>query len=311
MTPLSVQKSVVIQASLDRAYASVRSFRDWVKWCSWLAIQPDCERHFLQDNGGFAWEGVVAGECRVEVVHEDGPRSLRLKISRLQPWKWQGELEFKFRDLGGGQGSELTWTIEGGLPYARLRDAERAAAELRSEADLALALLRSFVETGAAPCKLETPGRVLYPGGHYLGLRWKGAITEIPAAIPAAFGKLTDWMKDHRVAALGPRALFCQEWEVARGICEVTPAILVGKGTVKGRLPAGFATFNVPPGRAELVRLAGPYAFLPLAWSAAKARVDALDLDPSSAAEPFEIYENSPSKTPPGQLSTAVYVPVR
>jgi hypothetical protein len=91
----------------------------------------------------------------------------------------------------------------------------------------------------------------------------------------------------------------------------VTPAILVGKGTVKGRLPSGFATFNVPPGKAELVRLTGPYAFLPLAWAAAKARVDALELEPVPGIDPFEVYENTPANPRPEQLSTAVYLPVK
>lgn len=311
MPALTVHNTQVIPSTIDRVYASVRSFRDWARWCPWIAIQSDCERHFLQDGGGFAWEGAVSGEARIEVMREDVPRSLRLKMQRLKPWKWAGELEFAFRDLGAGQGIEVTWTVEGATPYGRIRDAEKAAALLRREIDLGLALLQGFVETGAAPCKLECPGRVFFPGGFYLGVRWKGPLAEIATAVPTSVGKLTEWMKAKKLAALGPQTTFCRKWDYDKGECEITIARLVGEGTVKVGLPRGFVTFDVPFGKAELVRLTGPYHYLPLAWSSAKARIEAFDFEPVSSPEPFEVYENNPSTVPPSRLSTAVYVPVK
>jgi hypothetical protein len=309
MPELSVQKCVVIQAALDRVYASVRSFRDWIFWCPWLAIQPDCERHFLADHSGFAWEGAVAGEGRIEVLEEDGPRSLRLKLSRLKPWKWQGELGFKFRDLGAGRGVELTWSLEGALPLGRLREAEDAAALLGSEAGLGLALLQGTLSAGGAPCKLESPGRVLFPGGRFLGVRGPSGNVQDSEAISAAFGNLAAWMGEHKIAALGPRTFFCPGWDVGKGPHEVIAAVQVGKGRekTKGRLPSDFVVFDVPGGKAELVRLTGPPEYVLLAWAAARARVDAYGFERWKSADPFVVCEKGHS----GAASLAVYLPVK
>jgi len=64
MPPESVSRTILINAPIDRVYASVRSLRDWPKWSPWLLIDPDCQLLHLDDGHGFAWEGPVAGEGR-------------------------------------------------------------------------------------------------------------------------------------------------------------------------------------------------------------------------------------------------------
>ncbi|MBU6302694.1 MAG: SRPBCC family protein [Verrucomicrobia bacterium] len=307
MPEVNVQKSAVIRAGLDRVYASVRSFRDWVHWFPWLAVEPEVERHFLADHGGFAWEGAVAGEGRVEVLEEDGPRSLRLRWTWLKPGKWQGDLGFKFRDLGGNQGVEVIWSITGGLPFGRIREPERVANLLGRDAGLGLRLLQICAAEGGAKWRLETPGRVLFPGGRYVGLKREVPEGEDPDDAAAAFGEVTAWLESRKTAALGPRTLLWSGGDGGKGGREVIAAFQVGSGTLKGKLPPGLVSIDVPGGKAELVRLIGPPACLPLARASVRARVEALGLERRLSLDLLQVEE----KRADGAPVTAVYLPVK
>jgi hypothetical protein len=311
MPGLNVRRSIEIKAPIDRVYASVRSFRDWPKWAPWLVIDPSRELAFLNDGAGFAWESAVAGEGRVEVTQEDRPRSLGLKLTFLKPWKSVANLLFEFRDLGGGQGFEVIWTIDGPLPYGGHRDLARASAELARDMERGLALLKDLVESGSAPTKLEFPGKVLFSGGRYLGIRRELPITGIAMSIPASFAKLEAWLAEANSPPLGPRTLICHRWDLAKGVCELTSARPVGEGTIKGRLPSTFVSFVLPSGKAEIIRHTGAYRHLVNAWCAAEARTEALELPRHRSQEPFEVYENDPAQTAAEKLITTIYLPLK
>ena len=310
MSGLNVRRSIHIEAPIDRLYASVRSFRDWPKWAPWLVIDPSRELVFLEGNAGFGWESSFSGHGTVEVVHEDAPRSLGLRMTFLKPHKSLANLLFDFQKSGSGVGYEVAWTVETARPYRGIKDLAEATAVLTNDQDRGLLMLKDLAETGRVPSKLEFPGKVFFPGGRYVGIRRKTTIADVPVSVPASFAKLGAWLEEKQIQPVGRRILVCRSWDLVKGTCELISAVKVGEGTVKGRLPAHFKSFHLDSGKSEIVRHTGPYRYLSSAWAAAKARVAALKLPVQRSGFPFEIYENDPESTPAEQLVTTLYFPL-
>ena len=62
MPKVSVRKSIVIDAPLEKVYEFVRNFKEWPAWSPWLITDPECKVSYADDGGQYTWEGDVVGQ---------------------------------------------------------------------------------------------------------------------------------------------------------------------------------------------------------------------------------------------------------
>ena len=55
MPKISVVKSIVIGAPVERVYAVVRDFKQWQAWSPWLIAEPDAKVTCGDDGKSYAW----------------------------------------------------------------------------------------------------------------------------------------------------------------------------------------------------------------------------------------------------------------
>ena len=51
MPKVSVRKSIVIDAPLEKVYEFVRDFKPWPAWSPWLITDPECKVSYADDGG--------------------------------------------------------------------------------------------------------------------------------------------------------------------------------------------------------------------------------------------------------------------
>ena len=80
MPKVTVRKSVVINAPLEKVYDSVRDFKQWRTWSPWLITEPECTVAYADDGAQYAWEGIVVGAGEMSVLSEEKPKEITYKV---------------------------------------------------------------------------------------------------------------------------------------------------------------------------------------------------------------------------------------
>lgn len=111
-----VERSATIPASPAAIYALLADFHEWPKWSPWEEIDPDMKRTFSGPSSGlgatYAWQGNrKAGEGRMEIIEENEPEALVIKLDFVKPFKSQNTTRFALTPRGDA--TEVTWTMVG------------------------------------------------------------------------------------------------------------------------------------------------------------------------------------------------------
>lgn len=307
MSTFSVHKNIVISAPLERVLAAVRDFRVWPQWSPWLIADPACRISHAEDGLGYAWDGKIAGAGSLRITAEEAPRRIRYRLTFLRPWKSAAEVGFAF--AGKDAGVEVTWTMDGSLPFFLVWMKGMMTSFMGMDYERGLAMLKDFVETGSVPSRIEFIGRQSYRGFGYVGLPTRCPIAEIGTHMREGFAKLQAWMREQDLECVGKPFSICQKWDLRKRITEFTPGCPVEDAPVE--VPVGFVAGQLPDFHAYSVKHTGPYRHLGNAWAAgmmhARARVFARD----KRLAPFEIYESDPNEVPGNEVVTVVRFPAK
>jgi len=311
MPALTIRKSIVIQAPVEKVYATVRNFREWPRWSPWVICEPDCPLTYAADNRGYTWDGQVIGSGGIEIETEDAPRSIGMKLAFLKPWKSESKVGFAFRELGEDRGVEVTWSMDGSLPAFLFFLKDMMTAMLGSDYERGLMMLKDVVETGSVPFKLDFAGRGFFGSGRYVGIRTKVSIDDIGPSMEASFRALQGWLEERGLRSAGRPISLYHKWNFGNGTAEYTAAIPVPEADASAELPPGFEAFSLAAGDVQIIRHTGPYRYLGNAWAAAMIRSRALGWKCRRGVVPFEVYENDPALLPETEWVTAVCIPVK
>ena len=149
-----VERSIVIAAPAERAFAQVNDFHHWVAWSPWEKMDPTMKKTFEGAPAGagsiYAWVGnKKVGEGRMTIEKSEAPAIVGLKLEFLKPWQATNATTFSFVPADGG--TKVTWAMEGehkGFGMKALatvmnmdklvgRDFEKGLASLKSVAESA------------------------------------------------------------------------------------------------------------------------------------------------------------------------------
>ena len=115
MPKVTVRKSIVINAPLEKVYESVRDFKQWRTWSPWLITEPECEVTDADDGAQYGWEGNVVGTGEMSVLSEEKPSEITYQLTFLKPFKSQAGVAMNFASKGGG--TEVSWSMDSKLPF--------------------------------------------------------------------------------------------------------------------------------------------------------------------------------------------------
>jgi Polyketide cyclase / dehydrase and lipid transport len=116
MSPYEVTRSALIPAPPEDVFPLVNSFIEWTKWSPWENVDPELDRSYSGSDSGvgarYAWSGNrKAGSGTMEIVESDFPRTIRVRLEFIKPFKAVNPTSFTFEPAGGG--TRVTWRMTG------------------------------------------------------------------------------------------------------------------------------------------------------------------------------------------------------
>jgi uncharacterized protein YndB with AHSA1/START domain len=111
-----VERSIIIAAPPERAFAEVNDFHRWPGWSPWEKLDPTMKKTFEGAAAGpgsiYSWVGnPKVGQGRMTIEATTPPSLVKLKLEFLKPWKATNATTFSFeRD---GASTKVTWAMDG------------------------------------------------------------------------------------------------------------------------------------------------------------------------------------------------------
>ncbi|MEO5917334.1 MAG: SRPBCC family protein [Luteolibacter sp.] len=306
MPKFQVHKSIFVESPVKRVYDSVRDFKQWPAWSPWLIAEPDSRMDYSADGKSYAWDGKITGSGEMKIIGEN-PQTIDYQLTFLKPWKSVNSARFLFADRNGG--TEVTWTMEGSLPFFMFWMKSMMAGYVGADYQRGLMMLKAVIETGSNPSKLDFIGLKSFPGFHYVGVKTRCPIADIAANMQRDMAKLTQWLGTSGHQPSGKPFSICHKWDLGKGTTDYTLAFPFT--TTPTGLSNDFVSGAVPACKVYQVRHTGPYRFLGNAWAAGVMHGRAKVYTPDKKIDAFEVYENDPTAVPENELVTILHFPVK
>jgi hypothetical protein len=111
-----VERSIVIGAPPENAFARVNDFHAWAAWSPWEALDPGMQRTFAGAPSGagavYAWAGNKdVGKGRMTIEHSVEPSRIAIKLEFLEPWAATNAATFTCVPVTDG--TKVTWAMDG------------------------------------------------------------------------------------------------------------------------------------------------------------------------------------------------------
>ncbi|YCM46513.1 SRPBCC family protein [Verrucomicrobiaceae bacterium 227] len=286
MPKMHVSRSIRIDAPVDRVFAEVRSFESWPQWSPWLIADPKCSIKILKDR--YSWLGEICGVGGMAVSEEKRNESIDYDLVFEKPFKSLAKVRMAFTEVDGG--TEVTWTMDSKLPLFLFWMRKSMEVFIGMDYDRGLLMLKSLVEAGEVPSKLEFKGGEDFAGMNGVGLRRTCGFDEMAGQMGE------DARRVCREFPGGPGFCVYYQWEPVKK--SVTYLIGVTVDELPDSVPEGLEAITIPTGGVYVVKHTGPYRFLGNAWAAGMMHGRSKQFRHSKSFPPFEIYEEEDEKNP-------------
>lgn len=115
-----VARSVSIAAAPEKVYPLLSDIRAQNTWSPWDKKDPGMKRSYSGAATGvgsiYEWDGNKdIGAGRLEIVEAVAPRKVVMKLDFTRPMEGHNIAAFAVEPKGGS--TEVTWSIEGPMPY--------------------------------------------------------------------------------------------------------------------------------------------------------------------------------------------------
>lgn len=110
-----VERSTVIAAAPEFAYAQVEDFHAWRRWSPYENLDADMTRTFEGADKGvgarYGWSGKQAGEGKMTIERVEKNARVGVKLEFKKPMEATNQATFTFAPEGSG--TKVTWALDG------------------------------------------------------------------------------------------------------------------------------------------------------------------------------------------------------
>ncbi|XOV67939.1 MAG: SRPBCC family protein [Fluviicola sp.] len=309
MPKMHIERSVLINAPIDKVFKTVNDFHTWTAWSPWLVAEAEAKVNVREDGKYYEWDGDIVGAGEMTIVNEVENQSVDIDLMFLKPWKSKAKVSFLMKEEGDGV--RLTWDMDSSLPFFLFWMKKMTEAFVGMDYERGLIMLKDYVEQGKVPHTLTVKGIEDFSGGTYIGVKRDGvAIKDMSAAMSEDYTKLMSYvMENHADKKAGDAFSIYHKWEMVKGLASYTACVPVNE--VPSDLPSDFVSGSVPATKVHVIHGKGPYRFTGNIWSAQMMRQRGKKFKANKGVDPIERYLNSPMDTAENDLETEVLFAVK
>lgn len=309
MPKMHIERSILINAPIDKVYKTISDFHTWTTWSPWLVAEPEAKVTVREDGKFYSWEGNVVGAGEMTIANEVENASVNIDLQFLKPWKSKAKVAFTIKE--DADGVRVTWDMDSSLPFFLFWMKKMTEAFIGNDYDRGLTMLKDYVETDKVPATLTVKGMEDFPGCNYIGIKHDTvSIKSMGDAMEGDFTKLMGYMMDGRQDKMaGPTFSIYHKWDMVKGEASYTSCVPVNE--IPSDLPSGVITGSVPATKVHVMHQKGPYRYIGNIWSAQYMRLRNKQFKGNKGIHPMERYLNSPQDTEENNLETEVLFAVK
>jgi len=307
--PYYVERSITINRNVAGTFKLVADFASWPQWSPWLSQEPACPTT-IEGTGGTvghsqSWEGDFIGSGKIQIATLQLNDFIDYDLEFYKPWKSKSKSGFRF--ASAGENTEITWWMEGKLPFFMFFMKNMMTSWIGMDYDRGLSMLKELLESGTVSSETTVKGVVDRAPMFYLGKRRSCAIADVGPAMKEDFAEMGRLLENSQLSA--PKQVFSvyHKYAMGKGICEYTSGYLYDSPQ---NAPTGVVAGQLPAHRAVQVDHRGPYRYLGSAWSAAMGYSQSKHKR-NKALPMYEIYPNNPNEVAEVDVLTEIYAPIK
>lgn len=302
MPKMHIDRSVVIDAPLEKVKSTVNDFHHWQPWSPWLISDPEAQVDVRADGKYYEWQGPRSGSGNMTVLKEAEHRT-DYDLTFLKPWKSKAKVAFKFV-AQGDQSTKVSWTMDSSLPFFMFFMAKSMTAFVSSDYDRGLNMLKDYIEAGSVPSKLVFKGESRFEGVKFVGIKRATSISDMDVKMSADFETIGKYAEEQGDNVAAPPMSIYHKWDMVKQAAEYSAVLPVQD--VPSDLPSEMYSGSIPEGKIHTVQHIGAYRHLGNAWTTMYMLQRAKEFKPLKHVHPFETYENAPGEVPDEELITNV-----
>ncbi len=301
-----VERSIDINQPVELVFEQVVDLNNFEQWSPWNELEPSAYSPVEGMGVGSVsrWDGDTVGKGALTVTGITEYESLTQSLKFEEPYEGEAEITFTFVKNDDGT-IKVTWSTVGQLGYPIQKFFKpMIESELAQSFDEGLAKLKIRCEAIKDFIKIEVTN---FPGGKYYAISDKGHVSEIEGKMNNIFPELYEFIGRSGLQMSGLPLAINNEWSTELMIWDFTVCIPVNDNSVTptGRIKA----LELAPTRVAKAVHVGPYDSTEKTYMAIEAYIKKRGLE--IAGKSMEEYVNSPQDTPPNELITNIYYPIK
>lgn len=302
-----VEKSITIDANVEKIKSIIADFNHWKPWSPWFILEPEAKESVTDNGKTHEWDGKRIGSGIIKVVAEE-ESIIKYDLKFLKPWKSESKTDFIIEKIDDNA-TKLTWTMEGSLPFFMFWMKTMMERLIGMDYDRGLLMLKDYIENGKVDAKLEFLGESEYEGCKFVGIKNECTIDNIKEVMSEDFKKLNEFAKENEEIVTCDWFSIYHKFDFNKNKVIYTGG--VGIKSEPQNIPAGMFKGSIPATKLHTVRHIGPYELLGNAWSAIMCMERAKEIKKNKKIPPMEFYRNSPMETDPKDLISDVCMAVK
>jgi len=302
MPKMKIVKSVHIEAPIDKVFKTVNDFHTWTTWSPWLISEPDAKVNIREDGKYYEWLGDRIGSGNMTIIKEKTPNQVDYDLTFLKPWKSKSKVSFICKEEGNG--TKVTWTMDGSLPFFMFWMKKSMEAFVGADYERGLSMLKEHVEQGKINSKLEFQGESQFAGFKYIGIKTETASDNIGPDMSADFQKLWNVIGEYKDNLAGQSFSIYHKWDMVNKRVVYTAGIPIKK--IPENLPEGVNVSEIPATKVYTLRHVGSYDHLGNAWTTLYTMHRNKEIKLVKGIHPFESYVNTPGEVSGSELITDI-----
>ncbi len=310
MPKFQVQRSIHIGASPEKIYDTVVDYGTWTIWSPWLCAEPDAKVTITGEPSSvgavYAWDGEIVGAGEVEHQNLEPNRLIEDELRFTKPFKSKANASFEIESVDDQ--TKITWHMQGSMPWFLFWMIPMMKTFIGMDYDRGLKMLKEWIETGEILSTTTVRGVESVEPFQMIGIRKTSTLSEIGPSMEAAFAEVVEILEQNKIPCDGACLSVYHKIDFKTGVFDYTSGFVVPANV--NEVPSGLSSWSIPQVQALVTVHIGSYDNLGNAWSAANQHARYKKLKQSKHGT-FEIYRNAPCETPPAELKTEIYLPLK
>ncbi|MEY6432587.1 SRPBCC family protein [Thioalkalicoccus limnaeus] len=307
-----VRRSLVIDRDRQAIFDAVRNLKTWKDWSPWLLHEPNARLTYSEDpkpnreGGSYRWHGHHIGLGHLTNVRFEEPVRIEQRIVSSRPFRYRGTIQWEFTKVDGG--TEVTWTLNGVMPFAFRAMGPMLSRLLRKDYDLGLAMLRGHLDPKADHPRIRFIGQMERKPLTAITVPFHGSIHEMVEQMRADFPRLAAHLDAIGVKPAGAPFTAYRKVDEQGLNFDCDFGIPIPDGTDPGEFQ--IKTFD--GGRYYQTDLQGSYDYLEATWYSLTSHLRLVRVAQDKTRPSLEIYKVGPDKAAHGnEILTQIFVAVR